>query len=416
MKLKVGLILLQLCPSFALGEDWPTWRGAKGDGSWQATVSRVLPDQGLSMKWKAKLEPGYSGVTVSKGKVYTMDRPSGDRETERVLCFDAETGERIWDFSFPVRYGSLEYGKGPRASLCLVDGFAYGLGAMGHAFCLEAKTGDVVWFRNLAEEENCKPPIWGFAATPLSLDDEILYHVGAQPLGAVVALRKRDGETTWKVGKDGMAGYASPLFLKADGQTQLVCWGPNKVMGLPVGGGRELWSVPYEVKYGVSIAQPLYREGIVLVCGYWNGSRAIRLKPGTGDADLLWSEEDRIRGLMSQPLYREGVCYLLDRTHGLTAFELKTGKILWRDRHQLTEAGRNPHCSLVWSDLNRGDALALNAEGELVFLNLNPRQYQEHWREQVVGKTWAHPAFSKKSAYVRDDRQLIRWELPDERD
>ena len=61
MKLKVGLILLQLCPSFVLGEDWPTWRGAKGDGSWQATVSRVLPDQGLSMKWKANLEPGYSG-------------------------------------------------------------------------------------------------------------------------------------------------------------------------------------------------------------------------------------------------------------------------------------------------------------------------------------------------------------------
>ena len=183
-------------------------------------------------------------------------------------------------------------------------------------------------------------------------------------------------------------------------------------MGLPVGGGRELWSVPYKVKYGVSIARPLFRESIVLVCGYWNGSRAIRLNAESGDAELLWSEEDDLRGLMAQPLYRDGVCYLLDRTYGLTAFELKTGNILWRDRHQLTEAGRNPHSSLVWTDMQKGDALALNAEGELVFLNLNPKEYHEYWREQVIGKTWAHPAFSDHSIFVRDDLQLIRWKLP----
>ena len=62
--------------------------------------------------------------------------------------------------------------------------------------------------------------------------------------------------------------------------------------------------------------------------------------------------------------------------------------------------------------MQKGDALALNAEGELVFLNLNPKEYHEYWREQVIGKTWAHPAFSDKSIFVRDDRQIIRWELP----
>ena len=408
------LIVIQGFASYGLGEDWPTWRGAQGDGSWQASVSEILPSAGLSKHWKAELDPGYSGITVSEGMVFTMDRPAQEKEneSERVICLDAISGDRLWEYSYPVRYDSLDYGKGPRASITIIGELAYGLGAMGDAFCLEAKTGKLVWERNLAEEENCKAPIWGFAASPLSLGDEILYHIGAQPLGAVVALNQKTGVTHWKVGKDGMAGYASPLVLALGGQTQLVCWGPNKIMGLPVGGGKELWSVPYEVKYGVSIAQPLFREGIVLVCGYWNGSRAIRLNAESGDAELLWSEEDDLRGLMAQPLYRDGVCYLLDRTHGLTAFELKTGNILWRDRHQLTEAGRNPHCSLVWTDMQKGDALALNAEGELVFLNLNPKEYHEYWREQVIGKTWAHPAFSDNSIFVRDDRQLIRWELP----
>ena len=56
---------------------------------------------------------------------------------------------------------------------------------------------------------------------------------------------------------------------------ELICWGPNQIMGLPVGGGKALWRIPYEVKYGVSITKPIYHEGIALVCGYWDGSRAI---------------------------------------------------------------------------------------------------------------------------------------------
>ena len=123
-------------------------------------------------------------------------------------------------------------------------------------------------------------------------------------------------------------------------------------MGLPISGGPEHWNFPYKVKYGVSIAKPIFEESIILVCGYWNGSRAIKLGDSIDEVNLLWSEEEKIRGLMSQPLYREGVVYLLDRSNGLTAFLLKSGKILWRDNHQLTAAGRNPHASLVWVQPN----------------------------------------------------------------
>jgi hypothetical protein len=60
-------------------------------------------------------------------------------------------------------------------------------------------------------------------------------------------------------------------------------------MGLPIGGGNELWSIPYEVKYGVSIAKPIFVDGIVLVCGYWNGSRAISVgkKGGSGFSAMV---------------------------------------------------------------------------------------------------------------------------------
>jgi outer membrane protein assembly factor BamB len=244
------------------------------------------------------------------------------------------------------------------------------------------------------------------------LDDTVLYHVGGAMSGNLLALDQGSGETKWSVGKDEKAGYAQPLLVSTGNAKQLICWGPTKVMGLPIGGGQEIWSVPYSVKYGVSIAKPIFEEGIVLVCGYWNGSRAIQVFNNGQRAKLIWEEEEKLRGLMAQPLYRKGIIYLLDRTYGLTAFRLRTGKILWRDEHRLTLAGRNPHASLIWLNQRSGDALSMNAEGEIVYLNLNTEGYLEHWRDQVCGKTWAHPAYSGSQVIVRDDRSLSCWELP----
>ena len=33
---------------------------------------------------------------------------------------------------------------------------------MGHGFCLDAKNGKKIWFRDLLSEENATKPIWGF--------------------------------------------------------------------------------------------------------------------------------------------------------------------------------------------------------------------------------------------------------------
>ena len=114
---------------------------------------------------------------------------------------------------------------------------------------------------------------------------------------------------------------------------------------------------------------------------------------------------------MSQPLYKHGFCYLLDRRHGLTCFELKTGKIRWRDAHKLTPKDRNPQASLVWiGDTDR--AIALNANGELVQCQLTPTGYKELGRAQIIGKTWAHPAYSGNRVFARSDREVVCVELP----
>jgi len=161
--------------------------------------------------------------------------------------------------------------------------------------------------------------------------------------------------------------------------------------------------VPYEVTYGVSIASPIYRDGIVFVTGYWEGSKAIKLGPKLTDHELIWTDNRNLRGLMAQPLYRDGHVYSIDKTLGLTCFELKTGKKIWDDNNRLTPKARNPHASIVW--LNDGDrALALNATGELVLCRLNPKGYDEQSRTKVLpAQVWGHPAFSGRFMFAKTD-------------
>lgn len=117
---------------------------------------------------------------------------------------------------------------------------------------------------------------------------------------------------------------------------------------------------------------------------------------------------------MSQPLLREGVIYLLDRSEGIIAFELKTGKILWKDNHHFTPKDRNPQISLVWASQAKGIACGLNADGELFFAKFDPEGFEEYSRHQIIGKTWAHPAFSGNRVYARSDTELAAWQLWDE--
>jgi hypothetical protein len=113
---------------------------------------------------------------------------------------------------------------------------------------------------------------------------------------------------------------------------------------------------------------------------------------------------------MSQPLYRDGHVYLLDKGHGLTCFVLKTGKKVWDDGNRMTPKGRNPQATMVWP--GDGDrALILNSDGDLILARLSPAGYREESRTNVIGPTWAHPAYAGACVYARNDKELVCFSL-----
>ena len=385
--------------------EWPQFRGPRGDGTWRGPkLPETWPASGLKQLWRQPVGGGYAGVSVAEGRVFTMDRQTNP-EVERVLCYDASSGQPLWQHTYPVSYGKLDYGNGPRAAPTIHGGHVHTVGALGDLRCLDAKTGDVVWKKNHLDDFAGRLPMWGFAGSPVVYGDWLILQPGGEKDSGVVAVERLTGKEVWRSLPD-EAGYSTPILVRAHNQDELVCWTPSHIRGLEARTGKLLWSFPYEITYGVSIAKPIAHDGIIFVAGYWHGSKAIRLGDTPTNAKLAWEENKFLRGLMSQPLYRDGHVYLLDKQYGVTCFELQTGKKLWDDANQTTPRGRNPQATLVWlGDTDR--AIILNEEGELILARLNPEGYSEQSRTKIIGTTWAHPAFAGNRVFARSDSELV---------
>jgi outer membrane protein assembly factor BamB len=393
-------------PDWAVADQWPRWRGPQGDGSWQGpTLPERWPDAGLQVQWQSKLGGGYAGIAVVSGRVYTLDRQQEPTETEGILCFSADDGKLLWQHRYPVAYAKLDYGNGPRSTPTIHAGRVFTLGTLGHLHCLDAVSGEVAWSKNLVQESGARIPEWGLAASPVIYGNLVIVHGGGSPGGALMAFNRDSGAEVWRASDD-PAGYATPVITRHQDQDLLIAWTPEHVLGMSPRTGAIHWSIPYKVTYGVSIATPVVVGDMVLVSGYWEGTKAIRLGKSLAEAELIWEDNRHLRGLMSQPMHRDGHGYLLDKHHGLTCFELASGKRLWDDGNRLTQRSRNPQANLVWlGDSDR--VIALNAEGELILARLTPAGYEEQSRTKIIDPTWAHPAFAGSRVFARDDKQIV---------
>jgi outer membrane protein assembly factor BamB len=138
-------------------EDWPQWLGPRRDGVWREVgIRESLPAAGLTIRWRTKVGLGYSGPTVSHGRVYVTDRQLKPSEVERVLCFEEETGQPLWTYECPCDNREIGYASGPRAAPTVHQGNVYTLGTTGHLWCLDAAMGKIVWKKDLASER----PLW----------------------------------------------------------------------------------------------------------------------------------------------------------------------------------------------------------------------------------------------------------------
>ncbi len=379
--------------------DWPGFRGPHRDDV--VAGVRIKTDWATSPPvelWRRQVGPGWSSFAVRDGLIYTQEQRGA---SEVVACYSAATGKPVWTHRDAARFWESNAGAGPRATPTVCDGRVYTFGATGILNALDAGSGAVVWTRKAGSDAGAKVPIWGFASSPLVVDDVVIVAAA----GRLAAYDIATGDRRW-LGPDGGDSYSSPHLLTIGGIAQVLLLSNAGATSVAPADGSVLWKHSWP---GSSILQPaLTADGGVLIttasAGGGIGTRrlAVAHGPGGWSAEEVWTSTG-LKPYFNDLVVHDGHAFGFDGGI-LACIDLQDGKRKWK-------GGRYGHGQLLLLT-DQDLLLVLSEEGELALVAAVPGQFTEMARFPAVeGKTWNHPVLAGDILLVRNDREMVAFRL-----
>ena len=416
-----ALLIFVLVTPLVTADDWPQWGGPNRDCVWHEDgIVDKFPTNGLLPRiWTAPVGEGYSGPAVADGRVFLTDRIV-DGEFERVLCFDAETGNELWQHQYYVRY-TVYYPAGPRATPVVDGDRVYIIDAQGHMFCMNAADGKILWQKSFEKDFGIAMPTWGMAASPLVDGNKLITLVGGANNGLVVCFDKLTGEELWRSLDDPEIGYCPPVIYEFGGLRQLIIWHPKAVSSLDPETGTVLWEEEWAIKAGLTVPMPRKIDDRLFLTSFYEGPRM--LKVGADNAEVLWrgngvneEQTDKLHSIMPTPVVTADNIFGICSYGQLRCLKTETGERVW-ETLEATGSGRWWNAFLI----PQGDRYFLhNEQGDLIIADLSEAGYKEISRAKLIEPTrpvqrrmtiWSHPAFAMKSVFARNDKELVRVNL-----
>ncbi len=405
--LAASLLTLTLTLSLSAA-DWPQFLGPNRDNSTSEPVAAWKGD--LKPIWTKPVGESHSSPVVVGGVVYAFYQPKG-KNADALAAFDAKTGERKWEKSYDRTEFKPLFGNGPRGTPSVSGGKVFTYGGTGIAACWDAKTGAIDWKVDTLKEFGAKNLFFGVSTSPLVVGETVVLMVGGKGAG-MVALEAKTGKTAWQA-TDEPASYASPVQA---GKQLVVLTGAN-LLGLSVK-GEKLWSVPFEGKVGnliESSATPLVVGDMVIGSTITGGAIGLKVteKDGKYATEKAWFNK-ALNCYFSTPLVVGEHLYMINGGASFTnpqivlrCVELKTGKVLWEKK----DVGKYHAAVLRCGSAGKEQLLMLDDTGFLTLFEANAKEFKELARSKVCGNTWAHPALLDGKLYLRDEKDLMCFEL-----
>lgn len=315
----VGALAVAITTSagFAHG-DWPRFRGENGSGV--AVAGQSPPTQWsetTNLRWSASLPgPGNSSPIVVGHRViitcWSGENLPGDLK-RHVLCFDARTGEQLWQKELAPAtedepYRGMFTENGYASHTPVSDGeriYAFfGLGGV-HAFDME---GNALWQASVGQGTD--PTQWGTASSPILYKDLVII-TAAKESTAIVALRQDDGKEAWRQEGEALAGcWGTPLLVDAgQGRQDLVIAVPGELWGMNPDNGKLRW---YAVgpRSRTVCSSAVAHDGVVYVIGGRDGGSVAVRAGGKGDvtdSHVAW--DSNYRGGIGTAIHADGLIY-----------------------------------------------------------------------------------------------------------
>ncbi len=397
----------------ASATEWPQWRGPNRDGvSSEIGILKEWAAGGPKMLWKVSLGEGFSGISVSQGRVYTMFSKGND---EFVVCLNATDGGEIWRFRSDDNYHEGQGGNGPRATPTIDGDLLFTISAHGKLYALNAGNGEKVWSHDLQRKFGSKMPRWGFSTSPLVDGELLLVEVGGKGEKSIVAFNKSSGDVIWSSHKDKL-GYSSPIAITVKGIRQIICFTGTKLVSVSPTDGTIYWQYPWKTGYDVNAATPVFipPDKVFISSGYDKGAAVLQMrvfishdddraavaqiKENQGKVRIreLWKNR-KMKNQFSSSVLHENYLYGFDNSI-LKCIEADTGEEQWKTRG----FGKG---TVLLAD---GHLIILSDRGKLGLAEATPAGYIEKVSAKVLsGLCWTAPTLADGRLYLRNEEEIV---------
>ncbi|MCH2115793.1 MAG: PQQ-like beta-propeller repeat protein [Pirellulales bacterium] len=335
-------------------ENWPQWRGPLGTGAAPHANPPLVWDEheGKNIRWKTAIPGrGHSTPIIWDDFVFLTTaiavgdalppRPStapGNHDNLPVthrhkfvaLAVSRSTGNILWQTelreALPDEQGHYTASLASHAPA--TDGkhlFVF-FGSYG-LYCLDL-AGELIWEEDFGLMDTRHGH--GEGSSPVLYNNLLVICWDHEGQSFIVALDKRTGQERWRVLRDEVTSWATPIVVEHAGEAQVVVSGTDRVRGYELASGEGIWECG-----GLSanvVASPVAGGGMVFAGSSYDTKAllAIRLDGAAGDITgtdrIAWT---RRRGTpyVPSPLLHDGGLYFLRHYQSvLTRVDATTGE------------------------------------------------------------------------------------------
>ncbi|MEX2138311.1 MAG: PQQ-binding-like beta-propeller repeat protein [Pirellulales bacterium] len=335
-------------------DNWPQWRGPLGTGAAANGDPPIIWNEadGTNIRWKTPIPGrGHSTPIVWNDRIFLTTavafgdplppRPSmapGNHDNLPVthrhrfaaIALSRSTGKILWQKTLreALPHEQGHYTGSLASNSPVTDGehlFAF-FGSFG-LFCLDLE-GQLVWELNFGPMQSLHGH--GEGSTPALYEDTLIVNWDHEGKSFIVALDKTTGKERWKVERNEVTSWASPVIIEHAGKPQVIVSGTSRVRGYDLTSGRVIWECG-----GLSsniVASPVSAEGMVFAGSSYDKRAllAIRLDGAAGDitgSDQIAWRRTRGTPYVPSPLLHDGGLYFLTHYQGiLSRVDAQTGE------------------------------------------------------------------------------------------
>ncbi len=377
-------------------QNWPRFRGLDGSGvsAFTNLPARWDPATSEGIAWKTAVPAaGFNSPIVWGDRIFLS---GGNASLREVFCLDAKTGQIVWRQPVTVAGGvapayEIPESTGYAAETMATDGRrVYVVFANGDvaAFTLE---GGAAWSRNLGPVKNP----YGHATSLATWRDRLIVQFDQDEKedgrSKLYALEGRTGRTVWQRPRNVGASWATPIVIEAAGKSQVITLSVPWVIAYAATDGAELWRV--DCLNGEVTPSPIFAGRLLFVVSPSEKLLAIR-PDGRGDvtkSHVVWTTEDNVPDVTS-PVSNGDLVFTLTTSGVLTCFDARDGRKLWEHDYEM-ECHTSPSLA--------GDRLLLFGQKGSGVVVAAAREFKEMFRTEMGDAFHASPAFAGDRMFLR---------------